>query len=724
MGIQRLYSHQAKALASAREGKNYALVTSTASGKSLCYNLPVLERHLEQPDSTFLYVFPTKALAQDQMRALFQLLDTAGLNLSFGAYDGDTPKAERSRLRRSAKLIVTNPDMLHVGILPYHFNWARFLRCLQFVVIDEAHVYRGVFGSHVANVLRRLRRLCLYYGSDPQFVFASATMANPQEFLEQLAGVPVEVIDEDGSPHGPRYFYLWNPPLLEPELGLRGSFLEEAANIFASLVAEGLRVLAFTRTRRGAELLYLMVQRRLEEVAPHLVARVSSYRAGYLPEERREIEHGMFYGELLGVSSTNALELGIDIGDLDAVILVGYPGSIASLWQMAGRAGRKGQLSATFLVASTDMIDQYFMHSPEDLFARSFEHTLINPENPYILDAHLRCAALELPVEPEADKILFGPSLEDRCEGLARTGELKWNGRWVYSGRDANPARRINIRSSSAFDYLVVDVESGRTLATVDDTRVFSEAHPGAVYLIRGESYVVLELDLLARRVLVRREPVDYYTDPLTLTDVRVSMLHSSTPVGEAELCLGQVVVTEQIVGYRAIRLFSGREVLFERPLDLPARHFPTVAFWVALPLHRALEVVGGSEELAGSLHAAEHASIGLLPLLALCDRRDIGGLSTAIHPDTGCPTIFVYDGVPGGIGISEKGYQLAGELWRRTLIGVERCPCREGCPSCIQSPKCGNKNMPLSKEGAIRLLRFLADLMRGEGAGLPYTVV
>lgn len=694
----------------ARDRQHYALVTSTASGKSLCYNLPVLERYLKQPDSTFLYVFPTKALAQDQIRALSELLKKAGIAMPFGAYDGDTPRAERSRLRQSARLIFTNPDMLHVGILPYHPNWARFLRRLQFVVIDEAHVYRGVFGSHVANVLRRLRRICRYYGSDPQLVFASATMANPKEFLERLAGVPVYVIDEDGSPQGPRYFYLWNPPLIEPELGLRRSFLEEAADIFATLVSEDLRVLAFTRTRRAAELLHMMVQRRLQEAAPRLVSRISSYRAGYLPEERREIEHGMFYGELLGVSSTNALELGIDIGDLDAVILAGYPGSIASLWQMAGRAGRKGQLSAAFLVASADMMDQYFMHSPEDLFSRSFEHALINPENPYILDAHLKCAALELPIDPDADAAVLGPSLQERCEGLGRTGTLRWNGRWVYAGREPNPALRVNIRSSSALEYVIVDVDNGRTVATVDDTRVFSEAHPGAVYLIRGESYVVVELDMAGCRAWVKREPVDYYTDPLTVTDVRIGTVLSSRKIGDAELYLGQVTVTEQVVGYRAIRLFSGRETLFEQALDLPARHFPTVAFWVVVPLMRALEIVGSFDELPGGLHAAEHACIGLLPLLALCDRRDIGGLSTARHPDTANPTIFIFDGVPWGIGISEKGYELAGELWQRTLKTVQRCPCKEGCPSCIQSPKCGNKNLPLSKQGAIKLLSFLTD--------------
>ncbi len=714
-GIGQLYFHQVQAIAAARAGENYGLVTSTASGKSLCYNLPVLERYLRRPESTFLYIFPTKALAQDQIRALSELLNAADIQLPFGAYDGDTPRTERTRLKRSASLVITNPDMLHVGILPYHSSWARFLSRLQFVVVDEAHVYRGVFGSHVANVLRRLRRLCSYYGSNPQFIFASATMANPKEFLERLAGVPVKVIDQDGSPQGPRYFYLWNPPLLDPALGLRRSYLEEAADIFATLVSKGLRVLAFTKTRSATERLYLMVQRRLAEIAPQLVGRVSSYRAGYLPEDRREIEHGMFYGELLGISSTNALELGIDIGDLDAVILVGYPGSIASLWQMAGRAGRKGQLSATFLVASADMIDQYFMKSPENLFSRSFEHALINPENPYILDVHMICSALELPIDPHSDTAFLGPSLGERCEGLAKQGTLRWNGRWTYSGRDPNPALRTNIRSSSTSDYTVIDRDTGRALATVDDTRVFTEAHPGAVYLIRGESYLVLELDLLGRQVRVRRQEVDYYTDPLVLTDVRIERLISSRRLGDGELYLGQVTVTEQVVGYRGISLFSGRDVRFENPLNLPPRQFPTVAFWLVLPFQRALEISGSFEELPGSLHAAEHASIGLLPLLALCDRRDIGGLSTARHPDTGSPTIFIYDGVPWGIGISEKGYELAGELWQRTLTAVASCPCRDGCPSCIQSPKCGNKNMPLSKEGAVRLLKYLVELVANE---------
>ncbi len=693
----------------ARKGYHYALVTSTASGKSLCYNLPVLETYLGDRNSTFLYLFPTKALSQDQIRALSELIDAAEMAIPFGAYDGDTPKSERTRLRQRAQVIFSNPDMLHVGILPYHHGWARFIRHLKFVVIDEAHVYRGVFGSHVANVIRRLRRICNYYGSSPQFVFASATMANPKQFLEQLAGVPVYVIDEDGSPQGPRYFYLWNPPLIDSAIGLRRSSLEEAAEIFAELVSEGLRILAFTRSRNAAERLYLMVQRRLEESAPEVAARIISYRAGYLPEDRRAIEQGMFYGELLGVSSTNALELGIDIGDLDIVILIGYPGSMASTWQMAGRAGRKGQLSATFLVASSDMIDQYFMDSPGELFARPIENALINPENRYIRETHLKCAALELPLDPGKDATFFGASLQDHCQSLAQAGTLRWNGRWIYAGRESNPAHRTNIRGSSSMEFPVIDAATGRTLATVDDTRVFSETHPGAVYLIRGESYVVSELDLETKQVIVRKEAVDYYTEPLVNTDVRVTHVLTSRQVGDTQLYLGNVTVTEQVIGYRGLKFFSSRETLFEAALDMPAQHFPTVAFWLVIPLAKALEIVGSLEDLAGSLHAAEHACIALLPLLALCDRRDIGGLSTARHPDTGDPTIFIYDGIPWGIGISEKGYQLAGDLWSRTLTAVARCPCREGCPSCIQSPKCGNKNVPLNKGGAIRVLRYLS---------------
>jgi DEAD/DEAH box helicase domain-containing protein len=695
-GVPELFSHQAEAWEAAARGEHLIVTTGTASGKTLAFNLPVLDALAREPKNRALYLYPTKALAQDQIRALTELRPP---NVRSAIYDGDTPGNERWQVRKWANLILTNPDMLHVGVLPHHNRWGDVLSNLRYVVVDEAHVYRGVFGSHVGNVLRRLRRLARVYGADPQFLLASATIANPGELAHSLLGLDVTVIDRDAAPKAERTIALWNPPLTDEELGLRASPLGEASRLLASLVERGVRTLCFAKSRKAAELVHRFTVERLGGDA----SRVSPYRAGYTPAQRREIERRLVEGDLLGVSATNALELGIDVGLLDAVICVGFPGTVASLRQQWGRAGRRGH-GLALLVASEDALDQFFMREPEALLDRRVEAAILDHTNPRVLDPHVLTAAFEAPLD-EADAETLGP---DALERAAHLPELRKTPRgFVWAGRDY-PAGRFGLRSASPDTFTVVDLDSGTLLGLVERERAYSTVHEGAIYLHLGESYRVVSLDHEARAALVEPYSGDEYTQ--AKKDTMTAILHATRTEQTAgvELNFGAVTVTEQVVAYQ--RKTRDGETIETVPLDLPQTEFETEAVWFA-PGPHLLEGLEEMPTLLGSLHAAEHSLIALLPLWAMCDRWDIGGLSTNLHFQTGAPTIFVYDGHAGGVGITERGFDVFEGWARDTARMIDGCRCDHGCPSCVQSPKCGNLNEPLDKRGALKLLNRMLSI-------------
>ncbi len=700
-GLSPLYSHQAEAVNHTRRGKNVIIATSSASGKTLCYNIAVVQSILTDPGTRAIYLFPTKALAQDQLRKLHELFSPSIVPPeALATFDGDTPRSERADVRRYGRVILTNPDMLHVGILPNHQSWASLLRRLRYVVVDEAHIYRGVFGSHVAGVLRRLRRLCQLYGSEPQFVLCTATIANPGEHATGLTGLPCEVVDNDGSPRGWKDFVFWNPPLMDKKKTARRSAHWEATNLFTDLVSQGTRTLTFTRTRRLTELIYIYTKQRLQEESYELSKLIMPYRGGYMPEDRRRIERELFGGELLGVVATNALELGIDSGGLEATVLDGYPGSISSTWQQAGRSGRSQGESLSFLVAWDNPLDQYFMRHPSDFFQKGFEHVLVNPDNPYILKDHLLCAAWERPLDAIDEEIFGGDFIQER-DVLAQEGQLRERrGKWYLAPSISYPAQSINIRSSSGEDYAVVDVSTGSLMETVESSVAFFQVHPGAVYLHQGDSYLITRLDLTNHVAYAEPTRVNYYTETKEIHNLRIEKVRESKTLGGVNVNVGDVEVTIDVVGFKKYRQFS-EEMIGEEPLDLPPITFPTVALWFDIPSQAISRIASSDLDFAGGLHATEHAAIGILPLFALCDRNDIGGVSTPLHPDTGRAQIFIYDAYPGGIGIAEKGYEMITELWEATRNVIAECPCEDGCPSCVQSPKCGNNNKPLDKAAA-----------------------
>ncbi len=699
MGVERLYTHQREAYDRVRAGENVVVATATASGKSLCYKIPAFENALERATSRALLLYPTKALAQDQLGKIRAF----GLRSVHPAtYDGDTPQALRADVRRRANVVLTNPDMLNVGILPSHEAWADFLRNLRIVAVDEAHVLRGVFGSHVAAVLRRLRRTAALHGGDPRFVLASATIANPQELAESLTGLPFALVDDDGASSGERRVIFRNPPLLDKEKGERRSLLTEGALVFANLVSQGIRTIAFAKTRKGAELIYRYAADR---VGGDLAGRISPYRAGYTAKERREIEARLFRGDLLGVVSTSALELGVDVGTLDAAVCCGYPGSVASIWQQWGRAGRGTDPALAVYIAGRDALDQYLFENPHRVLGRRVEAARVTLENPYILGPHLLAAAHEAPLEA-GDEAYFGPAYRPVATEMMRSGALAASGdRLVYAGGD-NPARKISLRSASSETVLIADSE-GELIGTAEASRAPSELHPGATYLHRGMAYEVEELDLGAHRAVARRVPNRFYTRPRIETDVEIlEEIERRELANGATLSWGRVRTTDSVTYYKKVRVADDREVGVY-PLDLPDVVLDTQAFWVTLPPLPA-GARPSFESFGGALHAGEHAMIGLLPLFAMCDRADIGGLSTPVHRQSKLPAIFVYDGYPGGVGISRRGYDAFSSLARDTVGVIVRCPCERGCPACIQSPKCGNWNEPLSKDGAVALLRYL----------------
>ena len=697
-GVSALYAHQAEAWEAAARGEHVIVTTGTASGKTLAFNLPVLDALARQPKHRVLYLYPTKALAQDQARAL----TAYGVpRLRPAVYDGDTPADQRWQIRKWANAILSNPDMLHVGILPHHDRWGDVLANLRYVVVDEAHVYRGVFGSQVANVLRRLRRLARIYGSEPQFLLASATIANPGELARSLLGVDVTVVSDDASPQAERTVCLWNPPLVDEELGLRASALGDGARLLAELVSRGLRTLLFAKSRKAAELIHRFA---LERLGSDYQGKLSPYRAGYTPAQRREIEQKLVDGELLGVSATDALELGIDIGLLDCIVSVGFPGTVASLRQQWGRGGRRAHGLAV-LVASEDALDQYFMREPEALLGRRVEAAILDQANPRVLDGHVRSAAFEAPVD-ERDRDVLG---EVALERAAVLPDLKKTpAGYVWAGRDY-PAGRVSLRSATPDAFTVVDAASGTVLGLVERERAYSTVHDGAVYLHLGESYRVQTLDLDARTALVAPFAGDYYTQAKKETETGIEEpLRAERRLG-LELSFGRITVTEQVVAYQLKAVADGA-VLDLVSLDLPPASFETEAVWF-LPEEEQLAGLERMPRLLSSLHAAEHALIALLPLWAMCDRWDIGGLSTNVHFQTGRPTVFVYDGHPGGVGITERGFEVFEGWVEDTARMIAGCPCERGCPSCVQSPKCGNLNEMLDKGGALELLqRMLAS--------------
>ncbi|GAB4455416.1 MAG: DEAD/DEAH box helicase [Armatimonadaceae bacterium] len=721
LGITTLYRHQAETVDAARSGMHLIVTTPTASGKSLCYNAPVLETLLLERNARTLYLFPTKALAQDQKGKL-EALDLHP-DVTVATYDGDTPKEERSWVKRHARLVITNPDMLHIGILPYHGTWATLFRNLRYVVVDEAHVYRGVFGAHVANILRRLRRIAAFYGAKPQFLACSATIANPNELFTRLIGLSAEVISGDGAPTGKKHFVFWNPPIFDPASGARKSSNGEATTLFTTLVSGGVRTIAFTRARKQAELLLTYARRNFESASqPQLAQKVISYRAGYTPQQRREIERRLFDGELTGVTATNALELGVDIGGVDACVMTGYPGTVASTWQQAGRAGRRQGDSLAVLVAADNPLDQFLMRRPEYFFGRSHEHAALDPLNKHILGGHLLCAAYEVPLT-ERDNRLFGsadPQNPDSGEERARwvanrlceEGVLAARGdQMTYTGSEY-PAGLLNIRSASLNQYTIIDQNRGTTLGTVEEARAFDTLHPGAVYLHMGESYLVESLDTQNFRAFVRPATANYYTEPRIDTHIEIQETYASKEFGETVAYFGSVVVTTQVIGFKQKQLFTD-EVLGQFDLDLPEQEFETEAVWYPVPRPVVYDLEQAQLDLAGGVHAVEHASISLLPLFALCDRNDIGGVSTAYHPQVGGPAIFVHDGHPGGVGIAETGFRLMDDWLSATRTLLQDCPCETGCPSCIQSPKCGNNNEPLDKEAARHILNSILSISR-----------
>ena len=712
-GISTPWSHQVQAADLAHAGLDVVISTGTASGKSLAFQLPILNALAADPRSRALYLSPTKALGYDQLRSAHALTAAvpALADAAPAAYDGDTPAEVRRFARERSRWLFSNPDMIHLSILRNHTRWAVFLRGLRYIVVDECHYYRGIFGSNVAMVLRRLLRLCEHYApagsAGPTVIFASATTAAPGSNATELIGRPVVEVTEDGSPHGARTIALWEPELREDLSGENGAPVRrsagaEAARMLADLVAEGARTLTFVRSRRGAELTALGARARLAEIAPELVDTVASYRAGYLAEDRRALERALTDGELRGLATTNALELGIDIAGLDAVLLAGFPGTVASFWQQAGRSGRRGQGALVVLIARDDPLDTYLVHHPDALLGKPVEQVVIDPANPYVVGPQLLCAATEMPLHQSE---IADWKSEAVATELVSDGLLRRRGDRYFPAPGLDPHHGVDIRGTSGGQVAILEADTGRMLGSTEAGQAPSAVHPGAVYLHQGESYVVDSLDLDGGIAFVHAEDPGYSTFAREITDITVTGQGERVSYGAVTLGVVPVSVTHQVVGYLRRRM-SG-EVIDFIELDMPPQTLSTVAAMYTIT-PEALQHSGIEwSRVPGSLHAAEHAAIGLLPLVASCDRGDIGGVSTAIG-EAGLPTVFVYDGHPGGAGFAERGYRLTGIWLGATAEAIEACECPEGCPSCVQSPKCGNGNDPLDKDGAIRVLRLV----------------
>lgn len=720
LGVDTPWRHQIEGANLAHAGTHFVIATGTASGKSLAYQLPAVDAvhraalevaanpgKLEDDGAVALYLSPTKALAADQLAAINSLhLPT----VRAATYDGDTAPGDRRWIRDHANFILCNPDMLHFGVLPNHTWWARFFRRLKYVIIDEAHSYRGVFGSHVAILMRRLRRICAHYGADPIFIGASATSSDPQESFSRLIGVPAATVTQDCSPHGATTVAFWEPELTdfkgENGAQTRRTAIAETSDLLANLVSAQVRTIAFIKSRRGAETISSVTKNLLADVDASLPGRVAAYRSGYLPEERRALEKALRSGELLGISSTSALELGIDISGLDAVLVAGWPGTRASLFQQIGRAGRAGQDALAAFVASDDPLDTYLVHHPEAIFDVPVEATVFDPSNPYVLGPHLCAAAAELPLTLE-DLAIFPESTPGILAKLVSDGFLRRRPAGWFWTHPQSAAAMVNLRADGGGPINIIDADTGALLGTMDSPQSHYQAHQGAIYVHQGESYSVVELNEQDHCALVRRSNPDYYTTARDVTQIEVleSLRHELW--GPVEMHFGDVQVTTQVVSFQR-KAFVSNEVLGEEPLELGARDLFTKAVWFTLDNKTMLDGGLVEPQFPGALHAAEHAAIGLLPLVASSDRWDVGGVSTAVHADTGQPTIFVYDGHPGGAGFAERAFHMARVWLKATRDAIAACECDSGCPSCVQSPKCGNKNNPLDKAGAVLLLNTL----------------
>ena len=715
-GIEAMWSHQLAAANLAHDGRHVVLSTGTASGKSLAYQLPILTALKANSRARALYLSPTKALGHDQLRAAIALTEAVpGLgDVAPSSYDGDSPGEVRRFARERSRWIFSNPDMIHLSLLRNHARWAVFLRNLEFIVVDECHYYRGVFGSNVAMILRRLLRLCTRYTSAPTVIFASATTAQPEATASELIGQTVAEVTEDGSPQGARTVALWEPALREDIVGENGAPVRrsagaEAARVMADLIAEGARTLTFVRSRRGAELTALGARARLEDIAPELADRVASYRAGYLAEDRRALERALAEGELRGMATTNALELGVDIAGLDAVVLAGFPGTVTSFWQQAGRSGRRGQSALIVLIARDDPLDTYLVHHPAALLDKPIERVVIDPGNPYVLGPQLLCAATELPLTDTEVRMWNAEAVAETLvdDGLLRR---RSSGYFPTPGVDPHPA--VDIRGSSGGQIAILEADTGRLLGSAGVGQAPASVHPGAVYLHQGESYVVDSLDFEDGIAFVHLEDPGYTTFARELTDIAVTGQGERTTYGPVTVGLVPVAVTNAVIGYLRRRLDG--EVIDFVELDMPTRTLDTAAVMCTITpealQHNGIDLL----RVPGALHAAEHAAIGLLPLVASCDRGDIGGVSTAVGPVQGLPTIFVYDGYPGGAGFADRGFRKIETWWGATAAAIEACECPLGCPSCVQSPKCGSGNDPLDKEGALRVVRLVLGAVAG----------
>jgi DEAD/DEAH box helicase domain-containing protein len=715
-GVRSPWSHQVRAAELAHAGRHVVVSTGTASGKSLAYQLPVLNALATDPRARVLYLSPTKALSHDQLRAAHALTSAIPRlhDVAPTAYDGDSPAEVRRFARERSRWLFSNPDMIHLSILRNHARWAVLLRGLRFVVVDECHYYRGVFGSNVAMVLRRLLRLCARYSAAPTVIFASATTDSPGATAAELIGLPVEEVTDDGSPQGARTVALWEPALRTDLTGENGAPVRrsagaEAARVMADLIAEGAQTLTFVRSRRAAELTALGAQARLDDIAPELSPTVASYRAGYLAEDRNALERALAEGRLRGLATTNALELGVDIAGLDAVVLAGFPGTVASFWQQAGRSGRRGQGALVVLIARDDPLDTYLVHNPAALLDKPVERVVIDPANPYILGPQLLCAATELPLD---DAEVSDLGAVEVAEGLVDDGLLRRRNGKYFPAAGLEPHGAVDIRGSAGGQIVIVEADTGRLLGSVGVGQAPAAVHPGAVYLHQGDTYVVDSLDFEDGIAFVHAEDPGYATFARELTDIAVTGTGERSQFGPITLGLVPVRVTHQVVGYLRRRL-SG-EVIDFIELDMPQHTLATTAVMYTVTPDALSHTGIEAPRIPGSLHAAEHAAIGLLPLVASCDRGDIGGLSTAVGPD-GLPSVFVYDGHPGGAGFAERGFRQARTWLGATAAAIEACECPSGCPSCVQSPKCGNGNDPLDKAGAVLVLRLVLAELTGE---------
>jgi DEAD/DEAH box helicase domain-containing protein len=704
-GIERLYSHQAEVFQASQSGQHVVVVTPTASGKTLCYNLPVVTRILQDSSARALYLFPTKALAEDQLHELDELIAAIGCEACAYTYDGDTPQDARKAIRKRANIVLTNPDMLHSGILPHHTRWAQFFENLRYVVIDELHYYRGVYGSHTANLLRRLARVCSFYGSCPQFVCCSATIANPRELAEALTGQPFQVVDRSGAPRGERFFIFYNPPVVNRQLGIRRSYIHETRRVATEFIERNLQTLVFANSRLATEVLVTYLKDACDR-GPVPSETVRGYRGGYLPRERREIERRLRDGEVRAVAATNALELGIDIGSLDAVVMAGYPGTIASTWQRAGRAGRRNSAAAAVLVASSAPLDQYMIEHPDYFFGRSPEHAYINPENLEILLAHLKCASFELPIR-EDEK--FGPhDTAELCRFLEENGFLHHSGGAWHWTSQTYPADATSLRAVTSDNFVVVDITGEpAVIGEVSFSAALTSLHEKAIYLHEARQYHVERFDYPERKAYVRRVDCDYYTDAIDYTKVQVLDTFEREPLRGVERAHGDVRVNRQIVGFKKIKFYTMENVGAGK-LSMPEQEMHTTAFW----LHFPAAFLAGLGDFTPAEKQSGLAGLGnalrtVAALLLMCDPRDLGLALGEAEGATFEPNLYLYDAYPGGIGQSAPLYRLAEELLRHAAALVAACPCEAGCPSCVGAP---GETGERSKEVAAKVLATLSD--------------